>query len=79
MVVKEVLCMPNVRSSVISLVVSKTFLFHHLFNEDGQGIVKLLKGDKLNETLLKFTALVFPYHLQPHFNGQTSLEEDGRY
>ncbi len=60
MVVKEVLCTPYAMSSAISLVANKTFLSHHLFNEDGQGIVELLKGDKLNETLLKFTPLCSP-------------------
>jgi len=36
---------------------SKAFLFHHLFNEDGKGLVELLKGEKLNQTLLKFAPL----------------------
>jgi len=36
MVAKEVLCMPNATSSTMTLVVSKTFLFCHLFNENGQ-------------------------------------------
>jgi hypothetical protein len=60
-VVKKVLCTPNATSSIISLVVNKTFLSDHLFNEDGQVIIELLKGDKLNETVLVHS-LVFPYH-----------------
>ncbi len=48
--------------------VNKTFLSNHLFNEDGQSTIKLPKGDKLNQTLLVHS-LVFPYHLQLHFNG----------
>jgi hypothetical protein len=52
MVAKEVLCMPNATSSTMTLLMSKTFLFRHLFNENGQSIVELLKGDKFNETLL---------------------------
>ncbi len=36
MVAKEVLCTPNSTSFVISLVVNKMFLFHRLFNEDGE-------------------------------------------
>jgi hypothetical protein len=31
----------------IALVVIKTFLLEHLLNEDGQGLVEVLKGDKL--------------------------------
>lgn len=31
----EVFCTPN----AIALVANKTFLFHHLFNEDGEGLV----------------------------------------
>jgi hypothetical protein len=46
MVAKEVLCAPNVTSSTIALVASKTLLFHHLFNEDGEYFVELLKGEK---------------------------------
>jgi hypothetical protein len=68
MVVKKVLCTPIATSSVISLVVNKTFLFDHLFNEDGQGTIELLKGDKLIQAMLVHS-LVFPYHLQLHFNG----------
>jgi hypothetical protein len=60
MVAKEVLCMPNAMSSIMTLVVSKTFLFCHLFNEIGQGIVELLKGDKFNETLLEYVPLCPP-------------------
>jgi hypothetical protein len=60
MVVKEILCTHDVTSSTISLVVSKIFLSHHLFNEDGQGVVELLKGHKLNETLLNFTPSCSP-------------------
>jgi hypothetical protein len=57
---EEVLCMPNVTSSAITLVASKTFLVHHIFNEDEQGIVKLLKGDKLNKNPIKVCSFVFP-------------------
>ncbi len=60
MVAKEVLRMANVTSFVIALIVSKTFLSSHLFNENGQGTNELLKGDKFNETLLKFIPLCSP-------------------
>lgn len=33
----EGFCTPN----AIALVANKTFLFHHLFNEDGEGLVEL--------------------------------------
>jgi hypothetical protein len=60
MVTKEVLCTPNSISFVISLAVSKTFLSHHLFNEDGEVHVELLKGEKLNQAMLMFVPLCFP-------------------
>jgi hypothetical protein len=39
----EGFCTPN----AIVLVANKTFLFHHLFNEDGEGLMELLKNKKL--------------------------------
>ncbi len=32
----------------IALVASKTFVFEHLLNEDGQGPLEVLEGDKLH-------------------------------
>ncbi len=52
--------MPNVMSFAIALAASKTFLAHHIFNENGQGIVKLLKGDELNKTILNFSPSCSP-------------------
>ncbi len=60
MVAEEVLHMPNVTSSVISLAMSKTFLSHHLFNEDGEVPMELLKGEKLNQAMLMFVPLCYP-------------------
>jgi hypothetical protein len=57
MVAKEVLCMLNAMSSTMTLIVSKMFLFCHLFDENGQGIVELLKRDRFNETLLEYVPL----------------------
>jgi hypothetical protein len=57
MVVDEVYHTPTATSLTISLSMSKIFLFHHLFNEDGKGPMELLKGEKLNQTLLKFIPL----------------------
>jgi hypothetical protein len=44
----------------ITLFVSKTFLFKHLFGNNGKGHVELLKGEKLDPTLLNFSLLCFP-------------------
>jgi hypothetical protein len=34
--------------------------FHHLFNEDGKGPMEILKGEKLDQMLLKFVPLCSP-------------------
>jgi hypothetical protein len=57
---KKVLCTSNATSSVISLAMSKTFLFLHLFNEDGEVPLELLKGEKLNQTMSMFVPLCSP-------------------
>jgi hypothetical protein len=57
MVVDKVCCMPIATILAVALSTRKTFLFHHLFYEDGQGFVELLKGEKLNQMLLKFIPL----------------------
>jgi hypothetical protein len=41
----------------IVLVASKCFLFEHLLNEDGEGPMEVLKGDKLHQVMDKFIAL----------------------
>ncbi len=60
MVADEVCHTPTTTSLAIALCMSKSFLFHHLCNEDGKGLVEFLKGEKLNQTLLKFTPLCSP-------------------
>ncbi len=60
MVTNEVCCMPTATFLVITLFTSKTFISRHLFNEDRQGLMELLKGEKLNQTLLKFAPMCFP-------------------
>ncbi len=57
MVIDEVCCMPTAITLAIILFVNKTFIFCHLFNEDGKGLVELLKGEKLDQMLLKFFPL----------------------
>jgi hypothetical protein len=59
MVADEVYCTPIATSSAIIFSMNKTFLFYHLFNEDGQGPMELLKGEKQNQTLLKFAPMCF--------------------
>jgi hypothetical protein len=52
MVEDEVYRTPTPTSLAIDLFASKTFLSHHLFNEDGsKGPIKLLKSEKLNQIL----------------------------
>jgi hypothetical protein len=45
---------------VIALFANKTFLSCHLYNEDGKSLVEFLEGERLNQTLLKFTPLCSP-------------------
>ncbi len=79
MVVDEVCWMPIVTFSTIALSMNKIFLFRHLFNEDGQGLVELLKGEKLNKMLLKFALMCFPgicnliVSLKHHLNNSSSF------
>ncbi len=40
--------------------VSKIFILKHLLNKDGQGLMEILKGDKLRQVMEKFLALFFP-------------------
>jgi hypothetical protein len=47
LIVKEVDRTPNAKIFVISLSVRKTFVATHLFNESGDGLVELLKGEQL--------------------------------
>jgi len=64
--------------SAIPLATSKTFLFEHLLNKDGEGLMEVLKGDKLHLMMDKFIALSSPnvYNLvtsfmsQPHFGAK---------
>jgi hypothetical protein len=60
MVVEEVLCMPNAMSFTMSLVMNKTCLFRHLFNDYGERLIEFFKGEKLNQTMLKFDPMCSP-------------------
>ncbi len=44
-------------TSAIVLSTSKTFFFHNFFNKDGKGPMEFLKGEKLDQMLLKFAPL----------------------
>ncbi len=39
---------------------SKTFLAKHLLNENGEGLVEFLKGNKLHQVMDKFVTLCSP-------------------
>jgi hypothetical protein len=60
MVVDKVCCILIATTLDIALFASKTFIFHHLFNEDGKGPMELFKGENLNQTWLKFAHLCSP-------------------
>jgi hypothetical protein len=44
----------------ITLATSKTFLFKHLLNKDGEEQVEVLKGEKLGQVMDKFIAMSSP-------------------
>ncbi len=59
MLVEEICHMPISTTLAITLSISKTFLSRHLFNDDGEGHVEVLKDEKLDQALLKFAPLCF--------------------
>jgi hypothetical protein len=50
----------NIKTSTITLAMSKTFMPKHLFNEHGNMLVELLKDKKLHHVMDKFIALCYP-------------------
>jgi hypothetical protein len=44
----------NANFFIIALNASKTFLGHHLFNENGEGPMEILQGEKLDKVMDKF-------------------------
>jgi len=64
LVEEEVFCtlgaIASAIASAIALVASKTFISKNLLNKDGQGLVEILKGDKLCQVMEKFLALFSP-------------------
>ncbi len=69
LITKEVVHMPNVNMSVISLSASKTLLAGHLLDDCSDGKVELLKGEQLKQIQDKFYKLNFPniHNLIPFF------------
>jgi len=60
MVKEEVFHTLGATVSAIVLVTSKTFFFEHLLNEDGQGPMEVLKGNKLCQVMDKCIVLSSP-------------------
>jgi hypothetical protein len=79
MVVDKVCHTRTTTSLAIALSSSKSFYSRYLFNEDGEGPMELLKGEKLNQMLLKFAPLCSPsirnliVSLKHHFNNLGSF------
>jgi hypothetical protein len=59
MVINEVYNTPTTTILAIVSLTSKRFFFRQLFNEDGEGPMELLIGEKLNQTLVKFAPLCY--------------------
>jgi len=45
---------PDVKIFAITLNANKTFLAHHLFNENGEGFMEIFQGEKLDKVMDKF-------------------------
>jgi hypothetical protein len=45
---------PKAKKFAITLNASKALLAHHLFNEDGEGLVEILQGEKFDKAMDKF-------------------------
>jgi len=56
----EVFHTPSTKTSTITMARSKTFLTKQLLNEDGEGLMEFLKGDKLHQVMDKFMTLCSP-------------------
>ncbi len=63
LITKEVNHMFDAKIFVISLSASKTFLVTHLFDDNGDGPMELLKGEQLKHIQDKFFELNLPNHV----------------
>jgi hypothetical protein len=60
LIAEEVNPTPNAKIFAISLNVNKTFLITHLFDDNGDGLMDLLKGKQLEQIQNKFLKLNLP-------------------
>ncbi len=60
MVEGEVIHILGAKNSIIFLFVSNAFMSQYLFNEDGNNLVEVLKGEQLNNVMGKFIPLWSP-------------------
>jgi len=51
---------PDAKIFAITLNANKTFLAHHLFNENGKGLMEILQGEKLDKVMDKFQPFYSP-------------------
>ncbi len=58
----QISCTDEAKIFTITLNVSKAFLAHHLFNEDGEGPMEILQGKKLDRVMDKLQ----PQHSELH-------------
>jgi hypothetical protein len=56
----KVSCIPNAKIFAIALNASKAFLPHRLFNENGEGPLEILQGEKLDKVMDKFQTFYSP-------------------
>lgn len=60
LVEEEVFCTPLATMLVIVLATSKTFIFEHWLNKDGDDPIELLQGNKFTHVMDKLTTSCFP-------------------
>ncbi len=56
----KVFCAPRATTSAIALVANNYFFSKHLLNEDGEGLIEVLKGNKLHQMMDMFIVLFLP-------------------
>jgi hypothetical protein len=57
---EDVSCTPRATLLAITLTTNKKFIFKHLLNEDGKGLIEVLKGNNLHQMMDKFIVLSLP-------------------
>jgi hypothetical protein len=56
----QVSCTPNAKIFAIALNASNAFLAHHLLDENGEGPLEILQGEKLDKVMDKFQTFYSP-------------------